>query len=293
MDETVPMLLLNHPIINLILQVKGHAAQKLQIFTILFSSEQYCSNTTISDSIVKLIISTLNIETLTNYSLKLIGALSLHPTGCALINETGMLSLFSQMYLSSVYSDPKIPLLILTNLAKADCQIPDVSLIISCLMQDLVDSSINRSGILNTLIYLISSSPNSVQEHDLQYVVLSLLSSKQEPVINTLILQLFEACDMEKLKTFYQQIADKTISILSNYLMMYPELLNSAIDLLVSFSTFFDMTEFFKKTNFILFVNDIKEQIENYLSKKDTNANTNQIFEDVFNHISNCAYLLS
>ncbi|KAH0795894.1 TKL family protein kinase [Histomonas meleagridis] len=291
-DENVPVLLINHPIIDLVLQVKGHVAQRLQIFTLLFSSELFCSNTTISNSVIQLIISSLNIESLSEYSLKLIGALSLHSIGCSLINETEMLSLFSQMFLSSTCNDLTTQLLILTNLAKAECQIPEVSLIISCLMQELIVSTINRINILFTLIHLIKSSPNSVQEHDIQYAILPMLTKKQEPTINVLLFQLLDACDMIILRNVYKIILEKTFEILSNSLMMFPELLNAAIQLMLSLSTSFDLNEFFNKTNFREFVKDVKSQMEIYLNENEGISSKDK-FESIKEQISNCSYILN
>ncbi|OHT16451.1 TKL family protein kinase [Tritrichomonas foetus] len=280
-DEEIPPLLANHPLLHSVLQLEGHTAQRLQIFTALFSVEQFCSDTTISDGVLKLLVSSLDDERLTDYSMKLIGALSSHQSGCMLISGNGMLSLFSQMFLSSAAIDVSTALTILSNIATKlqNQEIPQLSLIISILMQDLIYSVTNKSDILQTLINLIKLSPNSVQEHDLQNSVLPLLSQRQEPVIIVLVLKLFDECEMPKLKNFYQQIAQKIFNILSMESMMYPELLSAAIGLITSIAMQYDLHQFIEQTDLIEFFTDIANQITEY--------------EEIYANITNCIYYLN
>ena len=280
-DEEITPQLANHPVLNSLLQLEGHVAQRLQIFTALFSVEQFCSDTTISDGVLKLLVSSLEDEKLTDYSMKLIGALSSHQSGCMLISGNGMLSLFSQMFLSSAKIDMPTALTILSNIATKlqNQEIPQLSLIISILMQDLIYSVTNKSDILQTLINLIKLSPSSVQEHDLQNSVLPLLSSRQEPVIIVLVLNLFDACDMPKLKNFYQQIAQKIFNILTIDSMMYPELLSAAFGLIASIAMQYDLTQFIEQTQIVPFFTDIANQITDY--------------EEIHASITNCLYCLS
>lgn len=287
-DETVPPLLANHPLLHSVLQLRGHVAQRLQIFTALFSVEQFCSNTTISDGVLKLLVSSScsNKKELIDYSMKLIGALSLHTEGCTLISVNGMLSIFSQMFLSSNCGEMSTALTILSNVAThlpEDKVIPQLSLIVSCLMQDLNYSSMNKSEVLHTLTKLIKSNPSGVQEHDLQFSVLPLLSPKHEPVIIVLALRLLDECDPSKLKNIFMQILQKIFNLLSIPTLMYPELLSAAINLVTTLAIAqYDLSSFIQQTDFINFCTDIQKQIEEYPE-----------YEEISATISNCIFCLS
>ena len=278
MVTSISSILASHPILQAVLQVKGHTAQKLQIFTCLFSDEQFCMDTTVTDGIWKLLISSLNVERLADYTLKLIGALSSHQTGRDMILDTGILSVFTEMFLTSASCDNSTSLTILSNMSTVTSDIPQVSLIISCLMQDLLSNAPNKSEILKTLTSLIAISPASVQAHDLRHSVLPLLSFKQEPVIVVLAMRLLESCDMTKLAGFYDMIAQRIFNVLSVDNMMYPELLAAAIELITSLATDYDMTHFITATGFIPFAENILAQVES--------------LEAIHKEISNCVFAL-
>lgn len=274
---SVPPILANHPLLQSIINIEGHVAQRLQIFTSLFMSEQFCSDTTISEGVLKLLVSSLSTESLTDYSLKLIGALSSHASGCALISETGMLSIFSQMFLSSSCNDTQTSLTILTNSALSRTEIPQISLIISCLIQDLIYSAANKSEILQTLIHLIDVSPQSIQEHDLQTTILPLISTSQQPVIVVLALKLFEACDLVKVRSIYHQLAQRIYKILICPSMMYPEVIAAAIKLLSLICELYDLSSFIEKTQLYEFVDYVVDQ---YKDEEDLSDITEQIKEE-------------
>lgn len=245
---SVPMTLANHPVLHTILQLEGHVAQRLQIFTCLCSSEQFCSDTTTSDGVVKLLISSLSVESLIDYALRLIGSLSSHAPGCALVSETGMLSLFTQMFLSSRGSEMSISLQILSNAAKGRAEIPQISLIVSCLMQDLLYSRSDKCAILNTLCDLVTVSPNCVQEHDIQNSVMPLISPRQEPIVVSLVLKLLYVCDSTKFRGFYQVLAHRIYTVLRTDTMQYPELLTAALEVIAAMTIAYDMVLFIQKT---------------------------------------------
>ncbi|OHS99947.1 TKL family protein kinase [Tritrichomonas foetus] len=260
---SVPTILANHPLLQSILQIDGHVAQRLQIFTSLFSSEQFCTDTTISEGVLKLLVSSMNDKStiLANYSLKLIGALTSHPSGCALISETGMLSLFSQMFLSSTCGDTMTSLTILSNAAKGGAEIPQISLIVSCLMQDLLYSVSNKIELLKTLIQLINLAPNSVQDHDIQNSVLPLLSPRQEPEIVVLVMKLLCVCDITNFRCFYHLIAQKVFSVLTTDSMLYPEVIEYASELIAILSAQYDMSQFLQQTKIGEFVQNASIQL--------------------------------
>ena len=278
MVTSISSILASHPILQAVLQVKGHTAQKLQIFTCLFSDEQFCMDTTVTDGIWKLLISSLNVERLSDYTLKLIGALSSHQTGRDMILDTGILSVFTEMFLTSASCDNSTSLTILSNMSTVTSDIPQVSLIISCLMQDLLSNAANQSQILKTLTSLIAISPASVQEHDLRHSVLPLISQRQEPVIIVLAMRLLESCDMTKLSGFYDMIAQRIYNVLASDNMMYPELLAAAIELITSLATDYDMTHFITATGFVSFAENILPQVAS--------------LEEIHREINNCVFAL-
>ena len=228
-----PKLLAHHPILTTLIAVPDYTAQKLQICTCLFSSQTFVEETTISDGIFKLLIPVMNDEKLNAYGLKLIGALSMHESGCKLIADTGLMFLFSQLFLSPICGDMMTSLLILRNIAKAQQEIPQVSLIASCLMQDLISTHTKKLAILDTLIEIISAWPDSVQPNDLQNNILPLIAAKQDPKIVYKILQIFKQANIVLLKSFYKRLTDKILTVLQTPSFQTPEIIALAVDLLV------------------------------------------------------------
>lgn len=261
---TVPTILANHPLLQSILQVEGHIAQRLQIFTSLFASEQFCTDTTISEGVLKLLVSSMNDKStvLANYSLKLIGSLTSHASGCALISETGMLSLFSQMFLSSTCGDMTTSLTILSNAAKGHAEIPQISLIVSCLMQDLLYSVSKKSELLNTLIHLINLAPNSLQEHDIQNSVLPLLTARQEPAVVVQVMRLLHVCDVNSFRNLFHIIAQKVFNILKTDSMLFPEIIEEAAYLIAMLGSKYDVASFLNQTKMVEFLTDCATQIK-------------------------------
>ena len=277
---TVPIVLANHPLLHSILQIDGHVAQRLQIFTCLCSSEQFCSDTTTSDGVVKLLISSLSVESLIDYALRLIGSLSSHAPGCALVSETGMLSLFTQMFLSSRGSEMSISLQILSNAAKGRAEIPQISLIVSCLMQDLLYSRSDKCAILNTLCDLVTVSPNCVQEHDIQNSVMPLISPRQEPIVVSLVLKLLYVCDSTKFRGFYQILAHRIYTVLRTDTMQYPELLIAALEVIAAMTIAYDMVLFIKKTELESFAEYLLSQLtDDYSDLTQRLNNIKYVFE--------------
>ncbi|KAK8894973.1 hypothetical protein M9Y10_023415 [Tritrichomonas musculus] len=264
MVPSVSSMLANYPLLQSILQIEGHVSQRLQIFTSLFSSEQFCKDTTISEGVLKLLVSSMNDKSpvLANYALKFIGALTSHPSGCELISETGMLSLFAQMFLSSTCGDMTTSLTILSNAAKGKAEIPQISLIVSCLMQDLLYSVSMKSELLRTLIHLIELAPNSVQEHDIQNSVLPLLSSRQESAVVVQVLHLLNACDVNSFRSFYHIIVQKIFNIFMNQDMLYPEIIDESAQLIALLSTKYDIAHFLSQTKIADFLVNAANQMD-------------------------------
>lgn len=259
--SSIPTILVNHPMLHSLLDLGGHAAQKLQIFTCLLASEPFCIETPAMDDILKFLLSSATVPRLSDFVLKMIGALSSHPTGRDLILEAGLLSVFTELFLTTGNPDNSASLTILYNMAQVTTEIPQLSLIVSCLMQDVLNCGPNQCDLLRTITKLLSASPVSVQESDIRQSIVPLLSQRQSPVVIILVLRLLEVCDMNKLAGFYDKIAQRIYRILVIDDMMFPELLVSAIELITSLATAYDMAHFINATGLIPFVENIVGQV--------------------------------
>jgi hypothetical protein len=263
--RSVPATIAQHPILTTLLQIDGHRAQRLQVLTALVSSEEFCASTTIIEGIQKLLVSSITIDAFSEYCLLLIGALSSHVRGCLLIQETGLLSLFSQLFLSSNIGDTTTPYSIIRNAARGGAEIPQLSLIVSCMMQDLVYSDGHRSEILITLRELALYSPDTIQEHDLQNSILPLVAPRREnretAETITLALNLLAACEMEKLRGFYEKLCQRLFEVLNTDALLYPQLIAAAINLIGLMSATYELETFVERTGFVAFAQYVKEEI--------------------------------
>ena len=147
--------------------MEGHTQRKLQILIELFASSGFVENTSISDALLKQIITAMSDEKLNAFAPKLIAALSMHKAGCKLICDTNLMFLFNQLFLSPMCGDTVASLLIIRNTAKANIEIPQISLIISCLIQDLINTRSKKVMILDTLVEVVRISPEYIQPIDL------------------------------------------------------------------------------------------------------------------------------
>jgi hypothetical protein len=262
--STIPgasVFIVGHPVLQSLLQIEGRIAQRLQIFTALFSVEVSVPKPSIVDGVVKLLLAAIAADGLADYALRLIGALSTHRTGCLLIQESGILSLFSQMFLSSMSSDRPGVLTILANTARGRAEIPQIALIISCLMQDLLDSCSNRIPLLLTLTEMISFKPEAVHEQDLQRAVLPLLSPRYDPVITLLAVRLLCVCNVKLFIPFYQKLAKRLFDLLKSE-NLHPEVIVAACQLIGLMTTQCDMSQFMERTKFADFLQYAVDSIE-------------------------------
>lgn len=244
------------PLFISLIQMKSYLMQRLSIFTVLCNFEDFCTKMADVDGLLHLLVSSLSDSEFMNGAINLIGSLSSHKVGCRILNDNGVLELFSQLYLNSSYSDDLKTQMILRNLAKNGCIIPQVSLIISCLMQDMMNEQAKKTSILDTLVALVEHYPQSVQEHDLQYIVLRELTD-ENPLFVLLTLRLFHACDSMHLKNIYPQILVSIHSFLNTSLLLYPEIIEEALEVIKKFHDSFDIQEFIDKSELVRFVNEI------------------------------------
>ncbi|EAX96629.1 TKL family protein kinase [Trichomonas vaginalis G3] len=256
---TIAPRLANHPALAALFEVKTFTGQRLQILTALVLCKQFVLDTAMMNDILKILVSSLSIDSLQKYALLLVGALSNSSEGCTILQEAGLLGVFSQLFLSPVCNNQYVALTILRNCALQNANISQKSLIISCLMQDLSSAVKGRTTILWTLIALLSQSPTCVQEQDIQNAVLPLLSERQGPVVITLCLKLLDACDMKKLRLIYRQILNRIYLILANDLLLIPDLIAAAVQLIMSLWTMYkpEVVQFVRDSDFIAFLSGI------------------------------------
>ena len=258
----VPSLIANHKILFSLLDLKKYTAQRLQIFTSLFISHEFLENTTTSDGVLKLIISSINDAKLSTFALRLIGALSSYEAGCKAISDTGMLPLLIQQFLSPNCSDFNTSMTIISNISKYKQQIPQISLIISCLMQDLMCKTINRRKILGTLIDIVGNFSESIQESYLISHIMPLISPNQEPDIVLLALRLFNTLGVMQIKNFYKSLTANVFSMLQSQDLQFSEIITEATRLIIKISEYFDIKEEILDSDFMTFIQVVLSQID-------------------------------
>ena len=250
------MALADSQLLASLIQMKGHQTQRLQIFTVLCSFEDFCTKLTDIDGILHLLVSSLSEKQLINNAVRLIGALSSHPVGCQILNDNGVLELFTQLFLSSSCGDTLTTQTILRNVAKSGCDVPQVSLIVSCLMQDMMSEHSKKGEIMATLVALVETIPSSVQEHDLQRIVMQQLT-QEKPLLVLLALQLFAVCDVNVLRNIYPQLLVSIYSLLNKPQMLYPEVIEAALRVISKLAAQYDITEFLKRTEMVRFIHEV------------------------------------
>jgi serine/threonine protein kinase len=248
-----------HPVLTTLVQMRGWCVQRLQIFTILCVSE-FCSHPSVSfDGIIRLLVESLSSKSLVEYAVRLISAFSRHAAGCQILSDHGVLELFTQSFLSSsTGEDTAVTHALLRNFARQGCEIPQGSLIISCLMQDMLYDVPRRAEILDTLVALVKAMPNSVQEYDLQRIVMPQLNSDQ-PMLITLSLKLFAVCNPSLLRSLYGRLLLAIHKLLANPHYAYPEIINACLDVTVVIAEQFDVGEFVKKSEIGRFIVEVME----------------------------------
>ena len=249
----------NEDILNELIKCEGFIGMRLQIFSCLYCNENFCCQfleNHITEGILKILVDALSQKTpqLISASLQFIVALSQHFTGCNLLNEYDILQLFSQLFLSSRTANSSLSLHILINITSSNIPIPQASLIISCLMQDVLYSSSNTSLILLSLYHIIYVSSSAVQEKDLQNSILPLITPNMEPAIIVLALKIFTACESSILKNIYVQLVRQIIAILLVPSLLYPEILVTAINVFSILSLQYDINPYIEETQLIDFI---------------------------------------
>jgi hypothetical protein len=239
--------------------MRGYQVQRLQIFTILCMSEEFCCDLTCIEGVINLLVAALLAKSLVPSAVRLIGAMASHGTGCQILSEHGVLEMFTQLFLSSSTGDDiAVTHRILRNFAKHGCEIPQGSLIVSCLMQDMLYDIPRHAEIMDTLVALVQSMQCSVQEHDLQRIVMQQLSSDQ-PLLIRLSLKLFARCDAALLRNLYPRLLGAIHKLLCNQNYLYPEIIEGCFEVMLIIAQQFDVSEFIRQTQILRFVTDVIE----------------------------------
>jgi hypothetical protein len=250
-----------HPVLTTLVQMRGWYVQRLQIFTILCMSD-FCRDASISfDGIIRLLVSSLSVKSLVDSAVRLMSAFSRHAIGCQILSDHGVLELFTQSFLSSsTGEDTAVTHALLRNFARQGCEIPQGSLIISCLMQDMLYDVPRRAELLDTLVALVEAMPNSVQEYDLQRVVMPQLNSDQ-PMLVRLALKLFAVCNPSLLRNLYGRLLLAIHKVLGSANCAYPEIIDVCLIVVVSIAQQFDVIDFIKKSEIVRFIGDVIEML--------------------------------
>ena len=156
------------------------------------------------------------------------------------------------------FGDTSRALAIFRNLSENKTTIPQLSLIVSCLMQDLNDAPDDQKPeIFQTMISLINLRPDCVQEHDIQNVILEQTSISSPPIMVLLSLRLLNTCHLSVLQNSYQVIINKVRELL-NIDEVYPEIVLEACKLLKTLSMNIGISDFMAKIQIARYLSDIE-----------------------------------
>ena len=159
-------------------------------------------------------------------------------------------------------------------------------MIVSCLMQDMIYNIDKRFEILDTIVTLVKIMPGCVQEHDLLKIILPLLSQPANPTLMRLALKLFSIVEPQiALRNIFPQILSQIYKILNNPNLMFPEIIEECLKVVVSMVENFDIVVFLQKTQLQRFIQDVIGLLpnddphivtfDNYLKKLSQNTSLN------------------
>lgn len=242
------------PTVLSIIHLKDHNIQKLQFITLCLSDESFCEETEHGDAIVHLLVTCLSDPRFSQGVACALAALTTHKTGCQLMKDKGLCEIFIQYYLSTDSDSKSIQ--VIKNMSKHEFDLPQASLIVSCLMQELAISSNSDKHkilILETLNALIERAPLTPQKHDLNTVILPLLG-KINPTIVYLSLKLFSLIDASLLANTYQNLFLQVYKVLNNRNMHFTAIIEAVLDVLIVLIQQFDVSELIIRSGLIKFL---------------------------------------
>lgn len=268
-DPEIAVMLSKHSLFRSIVALKDYKNSRLQLYTSFCCHKDFCENTTEIEGIIHLLVTCLPDPKFQRNSTRLFAALSSHQVGCTILEENGLLELFIQLFLSSSKYDTILSLLILRNFSNFGLEIPQHSLLVSCLMQDLLISSSNKIDIIHTLYVLVSALNSSVQEFDVNRILLKHLKSTSPPIVYW-SLKVLTVCTTSIIVNLQQSILINIHSILSNFNFCYPEIIEASLEILTQLSFEVDLDTFTQHTGLMNYLEGIKNLIpsDHYLVEK-------------------------
>lgn len=245
-------------LMSALFDVKGYDEQKLQILTALTSFEEFCTEkNNVMDSTVHLLALRLMDEHYRDCSIRLISAMSSHQTGCSKLADNGVFQPFVQLFCSSSIPDSLAPNKIIKNALEHHAELQQASVIVSCLMQRMVNELSHKEDILDTLTVLILHMEGSVQVHDIKTIIIPLIY-REDPQIVYRTLKLLNHVNPVTLERDSEAVSDLLSAInemLSNEDMMYPSIIEMAVQVIVKFlrgTTLDPFLETTKLSNFLI-----------------------------------------
>ncbi|EAY17393.1 TKL family protein kinase [Trichomonas vaginalis G3] len=274
-------------------EIKDHDEQQLQILTALTANEEFCKKKDLyMDSTIHLLARDLMDDKYRDCSVRLISAMSSHQTGCKKLEENTVFLPFVQYFCSSSIPDSLSPNTIIKNAVKARVRLQQPSVIVSCLMQKMVNELSRKEEILDTLTVLVTYMEGSVQIHDIKTIIIPQINS-DDPKIVYHSLKFIKHCNFAK---FQPDMTNELVSAINDMLnnkdMMYPSIIEVAADVLNNVHSLdeqyaksifdrMDLINFLKKTvdKFPVKYDAKKQKILEYVKKfEQKSAFTNTVF---------------
>jgi hypothetical protein len=123
---------------------------------------------------------------------------------------------------------------------------------------------------------LIKEGPCFVKEHDLQNIILPLISIDKPKEIVLYSLKVFNSCDASSFDPFYLQLLRQIYLIFSDESFLSLYIIEVSFSLVASVSLQFNLQLFLEKTSFLLFLQNSTKKIQN----------NNPILQKLLNNIS-------
>lgn len=257
-----------HRITKTLLDVPSYTPQKLQIFTALSSSEEYCrteDDATIN-SIIRLLSSsqTNQGQHLSTTALRLILAMSSHREGCEILETHDVFDLFRQNFLASYNPvDMVISYNIIRNAISNDIQMDDYQIIVKFLLQSLLYEMSQKETILDTLVAIAKTEPKCINEKDLQDYILFKLEA---PKVVLQGLRLLKALSFEDFSSnILGSILIHINQILGKSNYFHPKIIASCLGIISKIIDMkkLDLKNFFAKTNIIEYAKEVLKMVTN------------------------------
>ena len=255
-NEEAALFLAVSPTLSTLISINDQRIQRIHILTALCLHESFCVETSYMNGIINFVIKSISIKSCTKETFHLVGALSKHSCTCTHLKENGVFELFTQLFLSSYDGNSKISRTILRNFVKNENFIPQSSLIVSCLMQELTNDPKEANDILFTIASIVEILPESVQEHDIQRIIIPEML-KEDPQFVLLALKLLSVCETNLFRNIYVPVFAIVTKILDNPKLLYPEIIESAIDVLIIIVQQYDVAEYVSKTELPRYIKEV------------------------------------